>query len=37
MKLKKLLWIVVMGLLRWSDGIAEKYPKIKDPVKSIYV
>jgi hypothetical protein len=33
--MKKLLVIVVLGLLWCSVGIAEKYPKIKDPVKSI--
>ena len=33
--MKKLLGIVVLGLLWCSVGIAEKYPKIKDPVKSI--
>ena len=33
--MKKLLVIVVLGLLWCSIGIAEKYPKIKDPVKSI--
>ena len=33
--MKKLLWIVVLGLLVCSGSFAEKYPKLKSPIVSI--